>query len=153
MPVRKLKEFLDKNGVKYVTISHSPAYTAQEVAESAHIRGRCFAKTVVVELDGQLAMAVLPADRKVVMQDLKDVTGSDRVRFAPEDKFQERFPGCEVGAMPPFGNLFDMEVFVAESLANEDQIAFNSGSHEEVIKMAYVDFERLVKPKVLSFTT
>lgn len=153
MPHKKLKSFLDEQGVKYVTISHSPAFTSQEVAESVHIKGRDFAKTVIVEMDGQLAMAVLPADRKIVLQDLRDVTGSDRVRFAPEDVFEQRFPGCETGAMPPFGNLFGMDVYVAESLATEDEIAFNAGTHTEVIKMAYEDFERLVHPKVLSFTT
>ncbi len=153
MPVRKLKEFLDQQGVKYVTISHSPAYTSQEVAELAHVKGRNFAKTIIVELDGQMAMAVLPANRKIVLQDLRDVTGCDRVKFASEDVFQSRFPGCETGAMPPFGNLFAMEVFVAESLAMEEEIAFNAGTHSEVIKLAYADFERLVHPKVLSFTT
>jgi len=153
MPVRKLKEFLDQEGVKYVTISHSPAYTAQEVAQSVHVKGRDFAKTVIVDLDGKLAMAVLPADRKIVLQDLRDVTGSDRVRFASEEAFQQRFPGCETGAMPPFGNLFGMEVFVSDALAVEDEIAFNAGTHTEVIKLAYADFERLVHPQVLSFTT
>lgn len=153
MPVRKLKEFLDQQGVKYVTISHSPAYTAQEVAESVHIKGRDFAKTVIVDLDGQLAMAVLPADRKIVLQDLREVTGSDRVKFASEEQFKAKFPECDTGAMPPFGNLFGMEVYVAESLAAEDEIAFNAGSHTEVMKLAFSDFDRLVKPKTLSFTT
>lgn len=153
MPVKRLKEFLDREGVKYISISHSPAYTSQEVAESAHIKGRGFAKTVIVALDGELAMAVLPANRKIVLQDLRDVTGSDRVKFATEETFKEHFPGCETGAMPPFGNLFEMEVFVAESLTHEYEIAFNAGSHTEVIKMAYSDFERLVQPQVLNFTT
>jgi Ala-tRNA(Pro) deacylase len=98
-------------------------------------------------------MAVLPANRKVVLQDLREVTGSDQVRFAVENKFKGRFPDCEIGAMPPFGNLYGMEVFVAPSLASHSEIAFNAGSHEEIIKMAYADFEQLVGPKVLSFTT
>ncbi len=153
MPVLKLKQFLDAKHVKYVTIRHSQAYTAQEVAASAHIPGRAMAKVVIVELDGELAMAVLPSNRKVVLQDLQDITGSERVRFAEEDKFKTRFPDCEIGAMPPFGNLYGMEVFVAESLAQNDEIAFNAGSHEEVIKLAYADFVRLVNPSVMSFTT
>jgi Ala-tRNA(Pro) deacylase len=153
MPVKKLKEFLDSHHVKYVSIKHSMAYTAQEVAESAHIPGRAMAKVVIVELDGDLAMAVLPANRKVVLQDLREVTGSDQVRFASEDKFKGRFPDCEIGAMPPFGNLYEMEVFVAPSLVSHSDIAFNAGSHEEIIKMPYADFERLVEPKVVSFTT
>ena len=153
MPVKKLKQFLDENRVKYVCISHSKAYTAQEVAQSAHVPGRAMAKVVIVELDGVMAMAVLPANRKIVLQDLRDVTGSEQVRFAPEEKFQGRFPDCEIGAMPPFGNLYGMKVFVAESLGENEEIAFNAGSHEEVIKLKYADFERLVQPMVMSFTT
>jgi Ala-tRNA(Pro) deacylase len=153
MPVGKMKEFLDREKIKYVSIVHSTAYTAQEVAASAHVTGRELAKTVIVELDGEMAMAVLPANRKIVLQDLREVTGCDQVKFASEDKFKQRFPDCETGAMPPFGNLYGMEVFVAESLTHNDEIAFNAGSHTEVIKMAYNDFERLVQPKVVSFTT
>ena len=153
MPVKKLKEFLDREKIKYVSIVHSTAYTAQEVAASAHITGRELAKTVIVELDGEMAMAVLPANRKIVLQDLREVTGSDKVKFASEDEFKEKFPDCETGAMPPFGNLYRMDVYVAEALTNNDEIAFNAGSHTEVIRLAYKDFERLVKPKVLSFTT
>jgi len=153
MPVRKLKEFLDREKIKYVSIIHSTAYTAQEVAASAHITGRELAKTVIVELDGQMAMAVLPANRKIVLQDLREVTGSDQVKFASEEEFKKRFPDCETGAMPPFGNLYGMEVYAAEALTENDQIAFNAGSHTEVIKLAYHDFERLVQPKVVSFTT
>jgi Ala-tRNA(Pro) deacylase len=152
MPVRKLKEFLDQNGIKYVSIDHSPAYTAQEVAASAHITGRELAKVVIVELDKQMAMAVLPANRKIVLQDLREVTGSEQVKFASEEQFKQLFPDCETGAMPPFGNLYGMEVYVAEALTNNDEIAFNAGSHTEVIKMAFADFQRLVKPKIVSFT-
>lgn len=153
MPVIKLKQFLDENRVKYVTLTHSTAYTAQEVAESAHIPGRAMAKVVIMDLDGELAMAVLPADRKVVAQDLCDITGTDHVRFASENRFKSRFPDCEIGAMPPFGNLYGMEVFAAESLGENEEIAFNAGSHQEIIKLKYADFERLVQPMVMRFTT
>ncbi len=153
MPVKKLKEFLDKEKIKYVSIVHSPAYTAQEVAASAHITGRELAKTVIVQLDGETAMAVLPANRKIVLQDLREVTGADQVKFVPEDEFKKRFPDCETGAMPPFGNLYGMEVYAAASLAENEFIAFNAGSHTEAIKLPYADFERLVRPKVVSFTT
>src|SRR5216117_1113033 len=145
MPVRKLKEFLQKENVKYVSILHSTAYTAQEVAASAHITGKELAKTVIVELDGKMVMAVLPANRKIVLQDLREVTGSDEVKFASEEEFKQRFPDCETGAMPPFGNLYGMDVYAAAALADNDEIAFNAGSHTEVIKMAYKDFERLVQ--------
>ena len=153
MPVKQVKEFLDEHHVKYVSITHSKAYTAQEVAVSAHVPGGSMAKVVIVELDGAMAMAVLPANRKIILPDLHDVTGSDQVRFVPEDKFKNRFPGCEIGAMPPFGNLYGMDVFVADTLAQNREIAFNAGSHEEIIKLAYADFERLVNPTVMSFTT
>ncbi len=152
MPVKKLKDYLDANGVKYVSIIHSKAYTAQEVAASAHVSGKIMAKTVIVELDGAMAMAVLPADRKIVLQDLREITGSDQVKFASEEQFQARFPDCETGAMPPFGRLYGMDVYVADALAQNEEIAFNAGSHVEIIKLAYRDFERLAQPKVVSFT-
>jgi len=152
MPARKLKEFLDQEKIKYVSIMHSTAYTAQEVAASAHITGRELAKTVIVDLDGERAMAVLPADKKIVLQDLREVTGCDRVKFASEDEFRAQFPECETGAMPPFGNLYGMPVYLAEALLGNDQIAFNAGSHTELIKMSLADFERLVQPKIVSFT-
>ncbi len=152
MPVKKLKDYLDANGVKYVSIIHSKAYTAQEVAASAHVSGKIMAKTVIVELDGAMAMAVLPADRKIVLQVLREITGSDQVKFASEEQFQARFPDCETGAMPPFGRLYGMDVYVADTLAQNEEIAFNAGSHVEIIKLAYRDFERLAQPKVVSFT-
>src|SRR5258708_33782032 len=112
MPVRKLKEFLDRERVKYVSIVHSTAYTAQEVAASAHITGKELAKTVIVELDGKMAMAVLPANRKIVLQDLREVTACDEVKFASEDGFKKMFPDCEPGAIPPCGNFYGMDVYV-----------------------------------------
>src|ERR1700745_3236634 len=102
MPVKKLKEFLDGERIKYVSIVHSTAYTAQEVAASAHITGKELEKTIIAELDGKMAMARLAANRKIVLQDLREITGSDEVKFASEDEFRKRFPDCETGAMPPF---------------------------------------------------
>ena len=153
MPMAKLKEFLDQAKIKYVSITHSEAYTAQEVAASAHISGSTLAKTVIVLIDGQMAMAVLPANRKIVLADLREATGAAQVHFASEQEFKDQFPGCAVGAMPPFGNLYGMEVFVATTLADNAEIAFNAGSHTELIKMAFQDFTRLVKPKIMVFTT
>lgn len=148
MPVKKLREFLDSKHVKYVSINHSPAYTAQEIAASAHIRGKELAKTVMVTLDGRLAMAVLPASRKVGFDMLREVAGAGDVQLASEQAFRDMFPGCEVGAMPPFGNLYEMDVYVSKSLTQDEEIAFNAGSHTELIRMAYKDFEQLVNPKV-----
>lgn len=152
MPVQRLKEFLDKNKVKYVTISHSEAFTAQQVAASAHTPGQELAKTVLVKVDGKMSMAVLPASYQVDFRLLKETTGTDKIELANEEEFKGYFPNCDVGAMPPFGNLYDMDVYVAESLTEDEEIAFNAGSHTELIRMSYDDFERLVRPKVLRFS-
>jgi len=148
VPAAKLREFLDANGVKYVTIRHSLAYTAQEVAASAHVRGKDMAKTVIVRVDGQLAMAVVPASQKVDLARLRDVIGAKTAEIASEEEFRDAFPGCEVGAMPPFGHLYGMNVFVDQRLAADEEIAFNAGSHTELIRLSYPDFERLAKPKL-----
>ncbi len=151
MHEKELKEFLDENKIKYVTVAHSTAYTAQEVAALTHTKGKDFAKTVMVMLDGALAMAVVPASYQVNLTQLKEGTQANTVAVASESECRARFPGCETGAMPPFGNLFDMPVFVDESLTKDLEISFNAGSHNELIRLLYEDFERLVKPKVLKF--
>lgn len=151
MPVKKLKEFLDSNNVKYASISHSPAYTAQEIAASTHIPGKELAKTVIVKLDGKMAMVVLPASYKVDFGQLKESTGAKKAELATEEEFKDMFPECDVGAMPPFGNLYGMDVYAADSLAEDTHIAFNAGSHSEVMRLKYSDFERLVKPKIMRF--
>ena len=151
MPVKQLKEYLDTNNVKYVSITHSTAYTAQEIAALTHTKGRDLAKTVIVKVDDQMAMAVLPASFHIDLEQFKQAAGAKTAALAGEADFRSRFPGCETGAMPPFGNLFDMPVFVDESLAKEQEIAFSAGSHNEVIRLAFEDFNRLVKPKLLKF--
>ena len=153
MPVTKLKAFLDNRGVRYVSIQHSKAFGASEVAESAHVKSRDFAKTVIVKIDHALAMVVLPANRRIELHDLGEWLACGHVRLATEAEFKDAFPGCELGAMPPFGNLYNMPVYVAASLTDEKEIAFNAGTHTEVIKLAYEDFEQLVQPLVLDFVT
>ena len=153
MPAARLREYLDANGVKYVTIRHSLAYTAQEVAASAHVRGKDMAKTVIVKLDGQLAMAVVPASQRVDLARLRDAAGAKTAELATEQEFRHAFPECEVGAMPPFGNLYAMHVFVEQKLAADQEIAFNAGSHTELIRLSYADFERLAKPKLKAALT
>lgn len=149
MAVEKVKEYLDKEAVKYVTTKHSPAYTAQEVAAAAHVPGRELAKAVVVHADDRVLVVVLPATDRVDLERLRKATGADSVRLADEEEFTRLFPGCESGAVPPFGNLFDLEVYVTPNLAADETISFTAGSHSELISMAYADFERLVQPKVL----
>lgn len=148
MPIERLKKFLDENDVKFVTTSHSQAFTAQEVAAAAHVPGKELAKTVMVKLDGELAMVVLPATRRVDVERMKGVTGAGEVALASEDEFSGLFPNCEPGAMPPFGNLWDLTVFVDEHLREDEHIAFNAGTHTELMKLSYSDFERLVSPVV-----
>ena len=152
MPSKKLKAFLDENKVKYISIQHSSAYTAQEIAALAHIPGKDLAKTVIIKIDGKMAMAVLPASYKVSFDNLKSALEVNEVRLAYEQEFMDKFPDCEVGAMPPFGNIYGLEVFVAESLAEEEEIAFNACNHTELIKMSFSDFEKLVKPKRIKFS-
>ncbi len=153
MPIKKLKNYLDENNIEYITIRHSLAFNAQRVAATTHIPGKELAKTVMIKLDGKMAMAVLPASYRVRLDVLKELTGAKTIELANEMEFKYLFPECEIGAMPPFGNLYDMEVFVAASLAEDTEIAFNAGTHVELIRMAYADFERLVQPIVLAFST
>jgi Ala-tRNA(Pro) deacylase len=152
MPTQKLQDYLDQHEIQYVTISHSPAYTAQRIAELTRIPGKELAKTVIVKIDDKLAMAVLPASRRVNLQHLQEAIGADEVTLSSETEFNELFPDCEVGAMPPFGNLYDMGVYVAEQLTEDDEIAFNAGSHSELVKMSYNDYAKLVTPQVVSLT-
>ena len=152
MPVKKLIEFLDENNVRYITIRHSSAFTSQEVAAKAHISGKEMAKTVMIKIDGKMAMAVLPATYNIDFESLKEIFGTRNVSLATEYEFKDRFPDCELGSMPPFGNLYDMDVYVAESLTLDKEIAFNAGSHTELIRLSYEDFERLVKPRIFKFT-
>lgn len=153
MPSKKLKEFLDANSVKYVSIAHSVAYTAQEIAASAHIKGKELAKTVILKIDGKLAMTVLPANYKIDFDLLKEAFDTDDVRLSNEQEFKDKFPGCEVGAMPPFGILYDVDTYVAASLIDDKEIAFNAGTHTELIRMEYKDYKRLVKPKVVRISS
>ncbi|MHC4925366.1 MAG: aminoacyl-tRNA deacylase [Planctomycetota bacterium] len=148
MPVNRLREYLEENDVRFVTITHSPAYTAQEIAARAHVPGKELAKTVMVKLDGRMAMVVLPAPDHVSPNRLKAFCGAKLVELASEDEFADLFPNCEVGAMPPFGNLWELEVFVDQRLREDEEIVFNAGTHTELVKLSYADFERLVKPTV-----
>jgi len=152
MPSKMLREYLDRQNVPYIVQTHSQAFTAQKVAAAAHISGWNLAKTVIVKMDGKMAMAVLPASARINTESLRSVTGAEHVEIASEDEFSTLFPDCETGAMPPFGNLYGMDVYVSEHLTRYDEIAFNACSHTELIKMPYADFERLAQPTVMAFT-
>ncbi|HUO26596.1 MAG TPA: YbaK/EbsC family protein [Candidatus Aquilonibacter sp.] len=149
MPLSKLREFLDQNNVKYLVISHSVAYTAQGVAASAHVKGKELAKTVIVKLYDELAMAVVPASFHVDLIALRAAAQAPTAVLASETEFRDRFPDCELGSMPPFGNLYGMAVYADETLARDEEIAFNAGLHRELVRMAWKDFEALVRPVIV----
>ena len=153
MPARKLMEYLDQNGVKYEVINHPLAYTAQGVAAAAHIAGKDVAKIVIVKIDGKPVMTVLPAPRRLDLQELRKVAGTENVELATEQEFAEMFPDCQPGAEPPFGNLYGIDTIVSDALSEDEEIAFNAGSHTECIRLAYRDFENLVHPKVAHIAT
>jgi Ala-tRNA(Pro) deacylase len=151
MLATRLKEFLRKNNVNFETIVHPNVYTAQGVAAATHTPGKEFAKTVILNVDGAFAMAVLPAADVVDLALLEKDLGAAKVRMADECEFASLFPDCEVGAMPPFGPLYNLPVYADETLAEDDWIVFNAGSHREAIRMAFQDFKRLVDPKLMKF--
>ena len=143
---RHIKEFLDTAHVSYRHAIHSPAYTAQEIAHLQHISGKELAKAVMVVADKELIMAVLPASHRLDLDALKKHLGARKVRLAQEEEFEKTFPGCELGAMPPLGNLYHVSVWVDEALHNNPSLVFNAGSHTDTVEMSYADFERLVRP-------
>lgn len=149
MPLNKLTNYLDENGKKYVVVKHAPAYTAQEVAASAHVPGKDMAKTVIVKVDGDLKMVVLPSTYNVDFDSIKDKLGASEVELATEEEFENLFPDCELGAMPPFGKLYEMDTLVAKALTEDEEIAFNAGTHKELVKMGYRDYEELADPQII----
>lgn len=152
MILRKLRTFLNDQGVQYDVMSHPRAYTSEGVAAAQHVPGRDLAKVVVAKTERGFVLAVLPATSRLDLHKLGDLTGDPRTVLAAESEFAKRFPGCEVGAMPPFGNLFDMPVYADPRLAEDDSIVFEAGTHTETIRLAWHDFERLVQPTVADLT-
>ena len=152
MIASKIRTLLDQQDIPYTRIEHAPALTAAEVAQRAHIRGREMAKSVIVKVGDRMAMVVVPASRRVSLGELQEVVGTLDVRLAQEHEFANLFPDCEPGAMPPFGNLYGLDVYVDPILAADDEIAFNAGTHTEVIRMKYADYEKIVQPRVAVLT-
>jgi len=150
MPIQQLKEFLDGANVEYMCLTHPPAFTAQQLAHHVKIAGDKVVKTVIIELDGKMAMLVMPATWRVRWESLSRILDTDFVDLADEQAFQDRFPDCEVGAMPPFGSLFGMTVYCAEPLTEQPELAFAAGSHTETLHMKTRDFLNLVQPIVLN---
>jgi len=153
MVPRQVVDFLETERVAYEVLTHEKAYTAQGVAASLHVRGRDFAKAIVLKArDGRPLMAVIPGPRHVDLGALGKLVGSP-VEMASEEEFAALFPGCELGAEPPFGSLYKLPVYLDESLLEDREIVCNAGSHTEAIRMKRVDFERLVHPIVARLST
>jgi Ala-tRNA(Pro) deacylase len=151
MALTALTQYLDQHEIPYSIITHSPAYTAQGIAGLTHISGKELAKTVIVKLDEKLVMAVLPANFHVDLAALKRTLKAKTAEIASEEDFRNRFAECETGAMPPFGNFYGLPVFADENLARDKEIAFNAGTHRELIRMTWDDFQRLAQPMILRF--
>ena len=148
MPIlRKLKEVLDQANISYEVYQHALAYTAQEVVTAQHLSGKEMAKVVMLNVDGDLVMGVIAASHKINLNTVKASLGAKEARLASEDEFTSRFPECEIGAMPPFGNLFGLPVFVDPALEKDEYIYFNAGNHVQTVRLKYQDFARLVKPQ------
>jgi len=152
MSLTKLRDFLDSHNVKYLVLSHSIAYTAQGIAALVHLSGKKLAKTVIVRVDGALAMAVVPASYHVDLDLLRTAAGAQTVEIATEQEFKDAFPDCETGAMPPFGNLYGMAVYADAGFGENEEITFNAGTHRELVRMDWADMVRLVNPKVVNLT-
>lgn len=153
MPIlNKLKEVLDQAKVSYEVYNHRTAFTAQETAQSLHNSGKRMAKVVILKTDGSFMRAVVPADRTVSLKKARAALGAIEVTAASEDEFASLFPGCDIGAMPPFGNLFGLRVYADSSLEAEEDIFFNAGNHRQTVRLGYADFKKLVHPVIVSLT-
>ena len=152
MIARKIEEFLQEKGIEYTIMEHPQAYTAQEIAAVTHIKGKALAKAVVIKADNELMMAVLPADHKVSLPKLEKLLHAHHVELAAEENFKDRFPGCETGAQPPLGILYNMKVIADDSLKDADEMSFNAGTHKDIITMHRKDWEKIVQPVQGSFS-
>jgi len=144
---KRLIDCLNENEIRYETLKHTEAVTAQRIAQAEHVKGRHHAKVVMIKAGDQHVMAVLPADHQVDLQALKKILGKS-VSLDPENEFKSLFPDCATGAMPPFGNLYDVPTYIDQRLAQQDYIVFEAGTHTDAIKISYHDYQKIVKPRV-----
>jgi Ala-tRNA(Pro) deacylase len=151
MPADTLIRYLEENEVDFEILRHDRAYTAQEAAAAAHISGDAVAKAVMIIVDGEMGMAVLPASFRVNLDLLKEQLGAKQVKMATEKEFKDRFPDCDIGALPPFGNLYGIPIYAEERLSKEIDLAFCGGTHTEMIRMPFEEFKRLADPRILKF--
>ena len=151
MVTNRVLEYLDERNTHYTVTEHRPTFTAQQTAEVIHVTGQQMAKPVMVWVDNKMTMVVVPAQFKINWDSLKEALNAYTIELAMEGDFRALFPDCEIGAMPPFGNLYGIDVIVEASLARDKNISFNAGTHNRSIRMAYKDFEEIVNPRVLKF--
>jgi Ala-tRNA(Pro) deacylase len=149
---QRIRDYLDSQNVPYQWLPHTQAFPAQEVAHALHVSGKHFAKAIVLHADRRLVMAVLAASRRLSLDELEDALEAKRVEMAPEDELAELCPDCELGAFPPFGNLYGMDVWIDRALGDSEEIVFNAGSHKDALRMKYSDYVKLTKPRVSSFS-
>lgn len=145
-------EYLKKNGVYFELIEHAPAFSAHDVAVASHVQDKDLAKTLIVKAGDRFLMVVLPADHRLDEHLLESIVKAKRVHLAHEDELKPIFPDCELGAMPPFGNLYAVPVYMDKSLADDANIAFNACSHSKSIRLKMADYVRLVNPTVAEFS-
>jgi Ala-tRNA(Pro) deacylase len=150
MPAQKIKDFLTQHKIHYLSVSHPQAYATREISHLSNISERAFAKSVLIHAGNKTLMIVLPANERIEFDALKKILRENSVTLVPEEAFLTLFPDCEIGAMPPFGNLYNIQVYVDKTLSKNKEIAFNAGNHSELIKMNYQDFEKLVKPILIT---
>lgn len=151
MPVKTLREFLDQRRVMYSSIPHRTAFTSYSTAKAAHIDKSEFAKPVMVKVDGTLAMVVIPADERVDLDKLRERTRAKRVDLATEEEFAPHFYDCEAGAMPALGNLYGVPVILSAKLAKRARIAFNGGTHSELVQLSFNTYEYLTSPHAVTY--
>lgn len=149
----RIKKMLENENISYQVLEHELAFTALEVAQAQHVPGRRMVKSVIVIADGKPVMCVLPATHRVDFDKFKGVLGAKDVHLADEAKVAALFPGYEVGAMPPFGQVAGMRVYVDKMLEENDAIVFNAGTHTDVIRIKFKDFVRFVQPEFADFGT
>lgn len=149
MSCEKLFQYLDQHRIRYTVTHHSPAFTAQEIAAAAHVHGNNLAKTVIAEADTEIVMFVLPAPWRIDFDSLAQQLGAADLHLAPEATFKHLFTDCEIGAMPPFGNLYGIRSFLSSAFESKEEIVFNAGSHTQLVHMDFADYLRLAAPQVL----
>jgi Ala-tRNA(Pro) deacylase len=149
---QRIRDYLDSQDVPYELLHHSQAFTGQEVAHSLHLSGKRLAKTVVLEGDGKRLMVVIPASYRLNLQELRGVLEVNRLEMLPESELAKLFPDCDLGAIPPFGSLYGLEVWVDRAVSDAEEVVLCAGTHEDCLRMKYGDFAKLAKPRLGRFS-